>query len=311
MAKSFGVVARAWAALPPGIRNLYHQMPLPARKIANWLFFSDRPQLVTVQTGIIKGASLEVSPRTESGYFLGSWEPDVQQLLTMFVRPGMVVFDIGANIGYFVIALSRLVGPAGRVIAFEPHPVSIRRLSRHLELNAVANSQVEQAAAGEADGEAEFSIALTEQQGRFTDLPFVPPNGKSVRVRCRSIDSYVQDIGIAPDLILLDVEHAEGRVLRGMRRLLLEKKPLIVIEMHGDEAIAEAYAALESCAYRLYHPTLRAVQSQGEIERLGHYLAAPADFAPLAKWPQPSVTLNFFKLRHYRFSGWAHLSCIV
>ena len=62
MTKFFGVVARAWAALPPGIRNIYHQMPLPARKIANRLFFSDQPLLVTVQTGIMKGASLEVSP---------------------------------------------------------------------------------------------------------------------------------------------------------------------------------------------------------------------------------------------------------
>ena len=281
MTKVFRAVGRAWAALPPGVRNLYHQMPLPVRKIANRLLFSDQPQLVTVQTGIIKGASLEVSPRGESGYFLGSWEPDVQQLLALFVRPGMVAFDIGANIGYFVIALSRLVGPAGRVIAFEPHPVSVRRLSRHLELNAIANTQVEEAAAGEADGEAEFSIALTEQQGRFVDLPSVPPDGKSIRVRCRSIDSYVQESGVVPDLILLDVEHAEGRVLRGMRRLLSEGKPLIIIEMHGDEAIADAYAALKSCAYRLYHPTLQAVQSQAEIEGLGHYLAAPADFDPL------------------------------
>lgn len=278
MPKLFGTVGQMWRLLPPGIRDGYHHMPLPVRRIASRLLFSDRRQLITVQTGIAKGALLEISPRTESGYFLGSWEPDVQQLLTLLVRPGMCAFDIGANIGYFVLALSRLLGPSGRVIAFEPHPVSIPRLRKHLTLNGITNAQVEEIAAGEGDGQAEFSVALSDQQGRFTDMPYVPAGGKTVHVRCRSIDSYVQETSISPDVILLDVEHAEGRVLRGMKNLLLEKNPLIIVEMHGDQAIKEARAALDSCNYRLYHPTLQAVKSPAEIHNLGHYLAAPDNF---------------------------------
>ncbi len=285
MSRLSRAVGRAWAAIPSPLRNLYHHMPLSIRQIANRALLSDQLQLVTVQTGIIQGALMEVSPRTESGYYLGSWEPDVQQLLEMFVRSGAVVFDIGANIGYFVLALSRLVGPSGRIIAFEPHPVNIRRLKRHLDLNKVANAYVEEVAAGEADGYAEFSIALRGQQARFVDLPFVPSQGKTIRVSCRSIDSYVRDTGVIPDLVLLDVEHAEGRVLRGMKNLLISRKPLIIVEMHGDEAIAEAYIALKSCDYCLCHPTLKAVQSQDEIQNLGHYLAVPADFNMLATEP--------------------------
>lgn len=282
MPRIFDAVGRVWAAMPPGVRDFYHHMPLSLKRVAHLTLLSDQPQLVTVQTGIVKGASMEVRPRSESGYFLGSWEPDVQQLLATFVRPGATVFDIGANIGYFVIALSRLVGPSGRVIAFEPHPVSVRRLKRHLELNSIANAQLEEIAAGETDGPAEFSIALTDQQARFIDLPYVPSQGKTIKVICRRIDSYVQDTGVVPDVILMDVEHAEGRVLHGMENLLTTRKPLIIIEMHGDQAIAEAYTALTSCNYRLYHPTLKAVQSQAEIKNLGHYLAAPADFDPPA-----------------------------
>ena len=74
----------------------------------------------------------------------------------------------------------------------------------------------------------------------------------------------------------MDVEHAEGRVLRGMKTLLHQRKPLLLIEMHGAEAIREAFAEIVEADYKLSRlPKLEPVKDVSEISLLGHYLAAP------------------------------------
>jgi len=166
-------------------------------------------------------------------------------------------------------------------LAFEPNPSVAGRLARNIELNnfkSVAN--VEPFAAGEFDGQATFSFAMTEMQGRFADLPYVPEQAATVSVPCQMLDSYSRKTGLVPDLLLIDVEHAEGRVLRGMNNLLATKKPIIVIEMHGQEAIREAYAELTHHGYRLLSAEeLRPVTKQADIRELGHYVATPPGFS--------------------------------
>lgn len=272
--KILASIGRAWRFLPPRLRDRYHRLPLPLRKFLNRTLLDETPQLVAVQSGLLAGAHLYISPRLESGYYLGTWELEVQEMLAHFVRPGMKVFDIGANIGFFALALARLVGTEGLVVAFEPNPFVVPRLRKTIELNHLTNVQIEEIAAAEFDGQAYFSVSLTQAQGRFADLPYVPSDGDMIDVRCRTVDSYVVSTGIVPDVLLIDVEHAEGRVLRGMQQLLSTRKPLIVIEMHGPEAIAEAVSALQQHSYSFMSADLKRIAA-ADIVPLGHYLAAP------------------------------------
>src|SRR5690348_3921247 len=118
----FETVGKLWGHTPGRARDLYHRLPLPLRRIFNRALFPTNRRVVAVQSGLLRGTRLELSPRLESGLYLGTHEPDLQPALPRLVQPGMTAYNLGAHIGFFALALSRLVGPSGKVLAFEPDP---------------------------------------------------------------------------------------------------------------------------------------------------------------------------------------------
>jgi FkbM family methyltransferase len=271
-------VGHMWRSMPPSVRNLYHQMPMPIRRLINRAVFEDQEQVVEVQTGVLQGAKFSIRPRSESGYYLGTYEPDVQESIARLIKPGMTVFDVGANIGFFAIAVAKLVGPAGTVVAFEPGPEAFARLKHNVGLNGLEKLvRTEHIAAGDFDGTANFCFTLNHGQGRFSDMPYVPQDAETTPVPCFTLDSYVASTCLVANVVIMDVEHAEGRVLRGMKTLLERHKPLVLIEMHGREAIQEAFSEIVIANYKLLKlPKLEPVEEANEISLLGHYLAVPA-----------------------------------
>ena len=207
-------------------------------------------------------------------YYFGAYEKEVQSVLAKFVMKDMTVFNIGANIGFHALALTRLVGTNGLVVAFEPNPEVRDKLMGNLFLNGLVNHvRVEEYAISDFDGQANFSLSLTDAQGRFEDLPYVEP-GASIRVPCKRLDTYVSERSCFPQFILMDVEYAEGRVLRGMSQVLAYHRPLILIEMHGPDSITESMKELKRHKYFVSKiPDLEIVTNSERITR-GHYLAA-------------------------------------
>lgn len=274
----FETVGKLWGHAPGRARDLYHRLPLGVRRVFNRALFPSDRRVVTVQSGLLQGVRLEVSPRLESGLYLGTHEPDLQAALPKFATPGMTAYNLGAHIGFFTLALSRLVGASGRVLAFEPDPRALPRLRRNLTLSDFSgNVQVFPLAVGERDGEAQFATALTDMQGRFANLPHVPADAPVVTVQCCKIDSFLAQGNPKPEVVLMDVEHAEGMVLAGMSQTLSEIRPTLLIEMHGPQAIREAWAQLEQHSYELFR--LRQVErvlNVDQIVPLGHYLGLPA-----------------------------------
>ncbi len=86
---------------------------LPLRLIPNNM-------VVPVLGGINRGMRWVTGAGTTSGCWLGSYEEDHVGALRQVVRPGMIAYDVGANAGFYTLALSRIVGDAGRVFSFEP-----------------------------------------------------------------------------------------------------------------------------------------------------------------------------------------------
>ncbi len=76
------------------------------------------------------------------GYWLGSYEYQKQKIFSEEIRPGDVVYDLGANVGFYSLLASFLVGPKGRVYSFEPLPSNLEFLRNHLALNKVSNCVV-------------------------------------------------------------------------------------------------------------------------------------------------------------------------
>jgi FkbM family methyltransferase len=190
---------------------------------------------VQVQRGLAQGLWLYLNPRTGGAYFEGGGEPEVQAALKQYLRPGMIFYDIGANIGFFSLLAARIVGNDGRVVAFEADPEIAARLRVHVSRNDFRGISVEEKAVWYEHGTVFFARtdpATSPDRG----LGHIVASGSNdtIQVNAVSLDEYVQHVP-APDFVKCDVEGAEVEVFRGAQRMLMEKRPTILCEMHSDE----------------------------------------------------------------------------
>jgi FkbM family methyltransferase len=223
---------------------------------------------VEVCGGRLKGASMYVDLSCEKYYWLGTHEEPVQAALAAQVRPGFIVYDVGAHVGFFTLLASRLAGDGGRVYAFEPRPDNVERLRRNVEANRAKNVEVIAAAASDREGDAAFVMSDSTLEGRLAG----PAVRSAATVRTATIDALARDRLAPPDLIKIDVEGAEGAVIRGAARTIDLHRPALLIEVHSRDAGREVADALP-CAY-----TFRDLDTGIESvapESPAHYLALP------------------------------------
>lgn len=134
------------------------------------------------------------------GYWLGIYENEKQQKFIQHVKKGGVVYDIGANVGFYTLLSSVLVGETGQVVAFEPLPANIVYLERHLAMNRIRNVQVVQAAVSDENGTAMFSDRTERSSGHLDHA------GK-LEVRTITLDTLYERGEIPPpDIMKIDVE---------------------------------------------------------------------------------------------------------
>ncbi len=197
-----------------------------------------------------------------AGVLQGNWEPDVTGFILSILRPGDTFIDIGANVGWFTVLAARAVGASGSVHAFEPREDLSARLTASAEANGFADRcTVHACALGAEPGEMMLAAVPSEKNPGHSflvsgDLPEgAAPIGR-VPVRCLDSFTFQQPIR----LIKLDVEGAEGLVLRGAGALLRRDHPIIVSEIFprwlrdvsGQEP--EDYLnLLKDAGYRIFH----------------------------------------------------------
>jgi FkbM family methyltransferase len=191
---------------------------------------------VQVQKGPAAGLWMRLNPRTGGSAFEGSGEPEVQRALQEHLLPGMNFYDIGANIGFFSLLAARLVGQDGHVTAFEADPEVAARLREHIARNKFSRVVVEEKAVWAEHGTVSFlrtDPAVSPDRG----LGRVVSGARTctIQVQAVSLDDYTATCP-APDFLKCDVEGAELQVFRGAHRLLREKRPGILCEMHSEES---------------------------------------------------------------------------
>lgn len=203
-----------------------------------------------------------------------AYEPDVQAYIRGLVRPGWTCADVGAHEGIYTRLLAELVGESGRVVAFEAHPENARRLRSSLGDEHRGRVTVERLAV--TDG-AEERVTLHPGRGRASqewnvtgiDLEGRPTPGE-LNVPAVSLDAYFAEGSL--DFVKLDVEGAEALVLRGMRRLLREGRPAIVVEFHTREGW-DGRTELLDAGYRLLTTTGDAIDAGPEAARVYQVVA--------------------------------------
>ncbi len=179
------------------------------------------------------------------GCWLGSYEYAKRCAFERVVREGSVVFDIGANVGFYTLLASVLVGARGRVFAFEPLPRNLRYLKEHLQINGIRNVSVIEGAVSDCDGVADFEEGRTHSMGRLA------PCGR-LAVRTVSLDEMMKRGELPPpDCMKIDVEGGEKLVLTGARVLLGNTRPNIFLATHGPGVHQQCCELLGSFGYHL------------------------------------------------------------
>jgi tRNA A58 N-methylase Trm61 len=123
---------------------------------------------IQVEGGPARGLWLELNPRTGQTYFRGEAEPAVQETLAKRLGPGMVSYDLGANIGLFSLLAVRIVGESDHVFSFEPEPAVAERLRRNVERNGLSNVTVVEAGLWSYSGKVNFVVADSPSPDRGT-----------------------------------------------------------------------------------------------------------------------------------------------
>jgi len=168
-----------------------------------------------------------------SCYYWGRF-PDVahQLLLCRVLKPGDTYIDVGANVGFHSMLASRLVGPSGVVLSFEPNPATFSILSGHMAINRIKNCRPFSFALGDVDGDA--TLNQIEIHSGTATLRAVNEPLNSVKVNVRRGDEIFKDIPFAGQTIIkVDVEGFELQVLRGLEKTLA-RVAIVAVEITPD-----------------------------------------------------------------------------
>ncbi|MDA1047338.1 MAG: FkbM family methyltransferase [Verrucomicrobia bacterium] len=183
--------------------------------------------------------------------WLSAWKSSVnfeKQLYLRSIKKGDVIFDIGANIGYFSVLFSKLCGKHGYVHCFEPVPETFESLEH--ALRNLKNAKANNLAAGDSEGRMEMSYDPKDpEKASLLGESIAPASTRTVKVL--PLDTYARQVKLSRlDFLKCDVEGFELNALKGMKDTLARHRPQISLEITlPDEGRIELVELLESLGY--------------------------------------------------------------
>ncbi len=168
----------------------------------------------------------------------GGYEPETGRLLARLLKPGDTFVDVGANNGYFAVLASQFVGPSGTVLAIEPNPGAVERLTKNVSLNGLEGTvHILPIALGEREGTANLNVSSFED-GWATLGPY-PGSKTVVPVRVAALDDILEPTESV--VLKIDAEGTEPSILRGMSQLLARTPNVAILlewnHLFGDQAL--------------------------------------------------------------------------
>lgn len=168
----------------------------------------------------------------------GIYEPTETELINREIRPGDVVLDIGANIGYYTLQMAKLVGSSGKVYAFEPDPTNFEILLKNISLNEYNNIVPINKAVSDKTGDA--LLFLNEENKGDHRLYSSQDSRSSKKVKTISIDDYFSKKKIKISFIKMDIQGSEVKAFNGMKKIISQNKKLKIISEFWPEGISMA-----------------------------------------------------------------------
>jgi FkbM family methyltransferase len=207
----------------------------------------------SIRSGPGKGLWIHLNPLYEMEYLEGNYEAPVERILLSNLRPGTVFYDIGAHIGVFSLIAARNLGSHGSVFVFEPDPSNVRRIKEHASRNQLDAIRIIPKALCSTVGHQCFQRASVQScMNRGVLAGDNSAIGEStIEVETTTLDAIGQEYAL-PNLIKIDVEGSEAAVLRGGEEIFRLAKPLLVCEIHHEQASSDVTGWLQARGY-IFH----------------------------------------------------------
>ena len=266
------LVQLAEMALPPGVSEKLRQRVREQRSARNAARLAERLAWWDAQPAdgssttveLQHGVRMQIYFGGELSRFIfqGEFEGDERHFLNAFLRPGDTFVDIGANLGLFSLIAAHLVGPKGRVHAFEPCAKTFDRLRANVDLNGFQNVTLHSLALSDTAEQREMVMAV-DGMDAWNSLakPYMGGNYTTETISTETWDTFAEanGLGTGVTLMKIDVEGWEAPVLAGARKMLSKPDaPVLQVEFTDEAAKAaghschEVYRMLEEYGYRLY-----------------------------------------------------------
>lgn len=235
---------------------------LATPRFAHWLFLQRFRSGVGLTQQLCESVTVRYLPQgnVSRDLYLGQFEEETIDFFSHHLKPGMVVFDVGANIGIYSLLSAKHVGEGGAIHSFEPTPKTFAQLQVNVELNGFGCVHLNQLAVAEQSGTSNLFLYEQNAMNSLSRQDWVGTPLGQVAVATISLDEYIDAEGVdTVNLLKLDVEGAELGVLKGARRLLSgPNAPVVVCEFADKTTSNFGYRAadlrdyLASFGYRFF-----------------------------------------------------------
>jgi FkbM family methyltransferase len=183
---------------------------------------------------------------------VANYDRPVFVTLKQVLRPGWVVYDVGANLGVYSIFFARQVGKEGHVYSIEANPLCAYLARANLEQNGSSNYSILPVALLDSIGNVNFAINYDNSNlGVSRRSSFYGAKlGHEFAVQTYSLDQLIVDYSLRqPNFIKIDIEGAEGYAVAGMTETIRQTHPAMLIEAHGRKAAEETFPQLDGVGY--------------------------------------------------------------
>jgi FkbM family methyltransferase len=201
--------------------------------LRNWIQLNPKAELVATIIQNIK-MKLSVNDWVQQNIFLnGYYEKNETDYWLRRTQNSTTVIDIGANVGYYSLLASKNIKPqTGVVYAFEPISKTFKRLTENIHLNKINNIQYFNQAISDENSFIQIHVGNDENWGMSSINEHEHLSGVVEKVKSETLDNFCKEHNIANiDLVKIDVEGAEFKVLKGMTAVIEKFKPEVLIEI--------------------------------------------------------------------------------
>ena len=222
----------------PAVRQL-SKLPLLAplmRRASLALLPLETSKVLQVQDGLAKGIVFELNPRWETGLWRGGYEPEAEEIMQKYFKPGAVFYDVGGGVGFYTLTAARL---GAKVFTIEPDPRNFATIQRHAEMNHLETKlNLVPLAAYSRTGTLLMEPSEKDRgygHGHAHAQEIFDTDSKDcIEVGCTTLDDFARK-NPPPDLVKIDVEGCEADVFEGSEWLMKETRTAILCEVHTPE----------------------------------------------------------------------------